>query len=247
MPCDDQRPTPGHERLRRDAKISPSSRSASSPGVDFVSRTLGRRRRRRAGSLGVDHGIGHAPRERRLHPAALLGVIGESPVVDGQPGSVVLPGHEGPDLDAGWPRRLLAERERDALLEGIPLMAEPGARGSLVVALVGLEDPEHDETAALGGDVLDGPLEQRDLGAGAAACLGVHDRRRPSGPEKLSLRYMRGPAVVDAIPANTGSSGWSRSRRRLRPAMGGRRPLRSSCSRVNVTRSPGVTGCRRRV
>jgi hypothetical protein len=88
---------------------------------------------------------------------------------------VVLPGHEGPDLDAGWPRRLLAEWERDALLEEIPLVAEAGARSGLVVALVGLEDPEHDQAAARSGDVLDRPLEQRNLDAGGAAYLGVHD------------------------------------------------------------------------
>src|ERR1700730_17312766 len=125
--------------------------------------------------LRVEPGLGHAPLEGRVHPTALLRVVDERPVVDGQPDVVVLPRHEGPHLDPGRPRRRLGQRERDALLQEIALVLEPGARSGLVVARFGLEDPEHHQAATLTGDVLHGALEQDDLDFGTAAHVGVHE------------------------------------------------------------------------
>src|SRR5207248_2625420 len=73
------------------------------------------------------------------------------------------------------------------------------------------------------------------------------------GGEKLSLRYTYAnptgrPSSVASTPADTGSSGSSRSRQTASPRDG--RPSTastSSCSCVTVTRSAAVTGCRRRV
>jgi endonuclease-3 len=152
-------------------------------------------------ALRVEPRLGHAPFERRLHPPALFGMIGERPVVHGQPGGVVLSGHEGPHLQTGRPRRLLAEWQRDALLEEVPLVAEAGAGSGLVVGVVRFQDPEHDETTACSSDVVDGPVQQRNLDTGSPAYRGMHDH--PGGPvgrgegvAAVHVREADRPAVV---------------------------------------------------
>ena len=80
-------------------------------------------------------------------------------------------------------------------------MAEAGARSGLVVALVGLEDPEHDEAAARSGDVLDAPARAAQPRRRCCRVLGVHDHAggpvgRGEAVAAVHVREADRPAVV---------------------------------------------------
>ena len=93
--------------------------------------------------------------ERVEVPAALLGMTGEGPVVDGEPGLLVLADDERPRLE-----RRCVDRQRAAHLVQQATGGQPDLGGQLHVGLGGLEHPPVHVTASLAPDDLQGRVQQ---------------------------------------------------------------------------------------